>query len=359
MSVRVLVLSADYGPRAWSGIGIAVAQQARALRRLGIEAHVLLGTPPNQAAPAAAMQGESFVHRLSAQRCPLEPREFDLIHLHSLALSELALQLRQRFGLPLIYTAHSLLHLELEAGAVAAFWCKLQRHMLAASDQVVFLSVAERAAAIELMPEVAARSEVIPNGVPPPPEPRPAPEGEAPIVFAGRFARSKGIELLAELLGRLCARRRCHVILAGGHADEIGERVVSRIAACFAHACTLVGWLEHTQLEQLFARAAIVLVPSLYEPFGLVALEAMRVGAPVLAAATGGLVEIVSDDSGGRLVHSRDPEVWCEQALNIIGTPALAHELRRRGPPYVAAHFTLERTVQRLRQVYAAHARRA
>jgi 1,4-alpha-glucan branching enzyme len=349
--MRLLVLTADYLPRARSGIGIAVAQQAQALRRLGIEVCVLLGTPPDQRMPAD-IQDEPFVHRLSAKRCPVNPREFDLIHLHSLALSGLALELRKRFGLPLIYTAHSLLHLELVPGPVATIWCKVQQHMLAVSDKVVFLSAAERAAAIELMPQLVQRSEVIANGVPLPPETLPSFKGEGPIVFAGRFARSKGIELLADFLPRLWGRLRFHMILAGGQADEIGDRVIRGMAARFADTCSVVGWLEHARLERLFARAALVLVPSLYEPFGLVALEAMRVGAPVLAAATGGLLEIVSGESGGWLVQERDPELWCEQAFKIMTTPALAREFRSRGPRYVAAHFNIERTAQGLRQLY-------
>jgi glycogen synthase len=184
--------------------------------------------------------------------------------------------------------------------------------------------------------------------VPSPPTPLPRQTPDGPIVFAGRFARSKGVELLAALIPRVLARRRCRFILAGGHGDAASSRVISDIARRFPGDCSIVGWLERDALDRLFARASLVLVPSCYEPFGLVALEGMRVGAPVLAAAVGGLAEIVTEESGGRLVQSRDPERWCNQILEIMSTPSLTKKWRERGPQYVATRFDSVRLAKQL-----------
>lgn len=351
--MRVMILTADYAPGSWSGIGVAVERQARALASLGIETHVLVA---NRAIDMPGASGTGpHVHQLSRQRCPVDPRQFDVVHLHSLALSELAEELRRRFDLPLVYTAHSLLRLELQESADAGLWCAVQERILTISDGVVFLSRAERLAAVAGAPELATRSYVIPNGVPAPPDSLPPPEEEGPIVFAGRFARSKGVELLGQLIPRVLARWPGRFVLAGGHGDTAGTRIVQNIAAQFPGACRVPGWLNRNDLDALFAASAVVLVPSRYEPFGLVALEAMRAGAPVLAAGVGGLTEVVAPESGGRLVYSRDPEVWCRALLEIVSTPAVREALRRRGPQYVKAHFDSTRMAERLvAEVYSA-----
>src|SRR3954465_5289348 len=100
--VRVLVLSADYAPGALSGIGTAVATQATAVARRRVEVDVLVPADHpairSRAPPVRAPDAGGFPPRAAG---------FDVVHVHSLALAELALQLRERFGLPLVYTSHA------------------------------------------------------------------------------------------------------------------------------------------------------------------------------------------------------------------------------------------------------------
>jgi len=96
------------------------------------------------------------------------------------------------------------------------------------------------------------------------------------------------------------------------------------------------------------SQATLVLIPSFYEPFGLVALEAMRLGTPVLAAAVGGLAETVTPDSGGRLVASHDPDEWAAVIMEIMDSDAIQAQLRQQGPLYVATHFNEEQWISRL-----------
>src|SRR5262245_30723553 len=135
--MKVMILTADYPPAAWSGIGAAVALQARALAALGVETQVMVASKERR--PFLIEDGLR-VHWLSRARFPVDAREFDLVHLHSLALSELALELRGRFHLPLVYTAHSWLPSELGQSAEAAFWCAVQGRVMAASHRVIFLN---------------------------------------------------------------------------------------------------------------------------------------------------------------------------------------------------------------------------
>jgi 1,4-alpha-glucan branching enzyme len=350
--MRVMVLTADLPPRAWSGIGVAVELQTQALASIGVEVHVLYPAKPGYASSKPSKSGP-VLHDLSPDFCPIDPRGFDLVHLHSLALTEFALQVRRRYGIPLIYTVHSLLHLEMEDLPQLGRWRAVQADLLRKSDWIVFLSQAERSAAIRWIPEVENRCSVVPHGVPPPSDlcsPMP-PDG--PIVFAGRFTKNKGMELLSGLIPMLLAQSKTNFVMAGGHGDEPGTRVAYHLRAHYPDRCKLMGWMERGELDDLFARSMLVLIPSLYEPFGLVALEAMRVGAPVLASAVGGLTEIVGEDSGGCLIDSDQLEDWMQAILEIISDPATRERMRKRGPEYVAEHYDSRLFALRLRdEVY-------
>lgn len=346
---RALILTADYPPAVWSGIGSAVEWQARAMAGLGVEVCVIVAGEGGTRRRTPGLT----VLPLSPRRFPVDPARFDLVHLHSLSLAELAFELRRRFGLPVVYTLHGLVSAELAEGPQAAFWTAVQARVLALADRVVVLSRADRSALLTALPELAPRCSVVANGVPPAApgtfDPRAPARTEGPVVFAGRFTRSKGVEVLAEAVPKVLERRRVRFELAGGHGDTAGRAAVRRLRSCGPAACRIRGWLGRGELERLFARARMVLVPSLYEPFGLVALEAMRTGAPVLAAAVGGLLEVVGPRaSGGRLVASAAPDAWAAAVVDLLDRPRLAAALGRRGPSWVSERFSAERAAERL-----------
>lgn len=347
---NVLMLSADYPPRAWSGIAAAVETQARALAAMGVNVSVLT----RQAPPAASGEPGLSVRGLDEPVFPFRRVEFDWIHLHSLPLTELAFELRRRTGARLAYTAHSLMRWELDQCGEQAFWTRLQLRVMRESDAPICLSESERRAALALAPELQGRIRVIGNGLPPP-APAPARDGvRGPVVFAGRLTAGKGLELVRELFPRIRQQWSGSFVVAGGHGDAEGELLLSELRRALGGSLRTPGWLSREELDRLYRSAALVVVPSRYEPFGMVALEAMRMGAPVLAANVGGLAEIVTEHSGGRLVASRNPEEWCAAALEIVADPAAARELGMRGPAYVASHFPADGVAQRLlREVYA------
>ena len=337
--MRVIVLTSDYVPGNWSGIGTAVACQCDALARLGVDVEVMVPAS-HRAAWAGRPRGGPVVHPLTPRRCPVRPGEFDLVHLHSLPLSGLAFEMRQRFGLPVVYTVHSLLDAELTGTCGAQEWARMQRAVMRSSDAVIFLSAAEHAAAVERDGELASRSRVLPNCIASPPCLQPSgPAPPAPVVFAGRFARSKGIDLVGSIVRHLGGDSKLRFVLAGGHSDDMGATVVADLTARHRDRCRVLGWLDRDRLDAVFADAGLVLMPSRYEPFGMVAVEAMRMGAPVLAADVGGLSEIVSERSGGRLVRSFDVADWCAAIRELMGSPTTLAALRRRGPAYVTRRY--------------------
>ncbi len=120
------------------------------------------------------------------------------------------------------------------------------------------------------------------------------------VVFTGRLEWEKGVHTLIDAMPRL--RRQVagvHLVIAGrGNADaQLREQVRAKR---LGKAVTFSGWLPEEQLHALVAAADAVVVPSLYEPFGIVALEAASVGTPLVVARTGGLAELVEDGVTGR-----------------------------------------------------------
>lgn len=290
-----------------------MSHQIAALRALGVEVEVLTR------------------ERLAGPRFPIALGDDDVVHLHSLALAELALELTARRELPLVYTAHSLL--DREHGARVPHWTALQRRVLDRADVAVFVSRAERDTALAQMPSLAARAHVVHNGVPPPPPPAPYDE-QGPIVFAGRFTRTKGFDLVLDLVASL----EHDFVLAGGHGDR--DLCARAEAIASAHPrCRLAGWLAPPELARLFASASLVLMPSRYEPFGMVAIEAMSAGAPLVASGTGGLAEIVTAESGGRIVAAPSVDAWRETCARLLADPAARRAMHARGPRSVAKHF--------------------
>lgn len=154
------------------------------------------------------------------------------------------------------------------------------------------------------------------------------------IVFVGRLEWEKGAHTLIDALPRL--RRRIPGVRAviagrGGHADELQRQVRARR---LASVVDFVGWLPEAELHGLVAAADALVVPSLYEPFGMVALEGAALGAPLVVARTGGLAEFVDDGETGRVFEPGDAESLADAVTEAIrdpeGSRSMAKAARRK-----------------------------
>lgn len=316
---RLLLLTSDYPPNTWSGIGAVVAEQAAALSTLGFDVDVLVGDPrPRPALETLHVTGPRMVavHALSRQRFPLEPSHFDWIHLHSMGLAVLGLELQRRFGLRLAYTVHALMHLEL--GTRAGFWPRLQHALVRACDRIIYLSQAEKVAAERRWPELTDRGVVVPNGL----APHKAgciyaDKRSGPVVFAGRFTRNKGFDFVLRLSEALLDRGVPEVVLAGGHGDADLEAAAHAVARRLSGRIRCPGWLSRQELRALFCQASVVVAPSRYEPFGMVPLEAMATGTPVLTSDVGGFRDVVTEQSGGSRIGTFQLDDWANAVVGI------------------------------------------
>ncbi len=235
-------------------------------------------------------------------------------------------------GVAFVVTPHS------DRGGVSlskrAFDRFVPRLTLCRASRVIALTHHE-ASRLETLGVDADRIAVIPNGV------DLAEFGEPPartdhagvtVLFVGRLDPSqKGLEFLVRALARLPASADVHLRLVGEDwgglanvralASQLGVR--DRIA--------LIGSLSRAELLQEYARSDLFVLPSRFEPFGIVLLEAMAAGLPVIASRVGGIPEVVADGETGLLVEPGDVEGLAGAMLRLAMDPALRASLGSRG----------------------------
>ncbi len=212
---------------------------------------------------------------------------------------------------------------------------------LRAADWVTACSVAVLDRAIEHMPALQPISSVIHNALPMPDGPaRPAPPAMT-IAFAGRLIAKKGADVLIAAMDQLKDRYPgLHLSLAG----EGDERPVLEADAArrgLASRITFAGRLNHEAIYPFLASAALVIVPSKIEPFGLVALEAAQAGRAVVASAVDGLPEVVAHEQTGLLVPPGDAGALAAAIASLIDNPERAKAMGEAGRRRAAESFLM------------------
>jgi D-inositol-3-phosphate glycosyltransferase len=304
-----------------------------------------------------------------------ERRVYRLVHSHYWLSGFVGARVTQRWAIPWVHSAHTLARLKAQVGlTVDPERTAVEGVVMRGADRLVAASQAEAAALAELYDVDPHDICVVPPGVDAEQfAPRPTAalraryrtHGRRVILCAGRLERLKGIDLLLEALADLRRRPGFNDVLllcAGGDSGDgrresghpAGER--GRLAAR-ARELGLVGRvrflgpLPREELAALDALAHVVAVPSLTETFGLVALEAQAAGTPVVASAVGGLLDVVKDGVGGRLVEGRDPVRFADALADVLTDPSLRARLGRDGRRH-AESFTWSRAADRLLALY-------
>ena len=183
------------------------------------------------------------------------------------------------------------------------------------------------------------RITAIPNGIDPADLPRPDPatlsrlrsEFAAPaerlVLLIGRLVYEKGFQLALEAMPKVIDAvpgTRFLVAGSGTHEEELKRQAEE--LGLMEHG-TFLGWIGDDVLHSLYGSADLAVVPSIYEPVGLVALEAMASGCPCIVADTGGLREVVPHEEAGMRFAARDPEALAEVAIRVLTDPELEAHL--------------------------------
>ena len=164
------------------------------------------------------------------------------------------------------------------------------------------------------------------------------------LLWVGRVAPIKGLDTLLDAVARLRATGRAtRLLVVGGDADEpMSEHEVSlrrRIERLdLTDSVCFVGPQPQSELPVYYAAADVTVLPSYYESFGMVALEAMACGSAVIASRVGGLVTTVRDGVTGFLVPDGDVEALAERIGALVGDPDLRWRVGREGVRWAAQH---------------------
>lgn len=277
----------------------------------------------------------------------LTGRRYDLIHSHYWLSGRLGVLFRDRWGVPLVSMFHTLAQLKNRVAESAAereqrVRYDIEQRTMAASDRIVALTAIDRAQILKHYGPLATAISVIPGGVDLrrfQPLPRGAARAELGLpaearvlLFVGRIQRLKGVEVLLRAFGEL--RRQepdldLRLVLAGGlpgPANARGShesREIARLRRLAAHLdggdrVLFAGAVPQERLPTYYSAADVTVMPSSYESFGLVAVESLACGTPVVATRVGGLTAIVRDGETGYLVPWRDPSLFAERLRTLL-----------------------------------------
>jgi glycosyltransferase involved in cell wall biosynthesis len=272
----------------------------------------------------------------------------DVVHLHS-TFAGLALRpILQLFGKTLVvYCAHGWSFDRRVGASQTRLARSLERLLSRLCDRIVCVSRKdyERGSSAGIPP---AMMSVILNGIADhAPGSTPGcsdlwPDTGLKILFVGRLDAQKGVDVLFSAMRQLGAR---------GFAVVVGSSIADAPAAASTPAnVKVLGWLSRGQIEQLYAAADVLVMPSRWEGLPIVALEAMRAGLPVIATRVGGIPEAVEDGVTGRLVDVDAPS----QLAAVLDSldPATLHLMSANARRRFLESFRIERVVQELDELY-------
>ncbi len=266
----------------------------------------------------------------------------DVVHGHDWLVAQSGVILREAAGLPLVVTMHAT-----EAGRhqgwlptdVSHAIHSVEHWVTHEATRVIACSEHMRWEVQRLFDPAKGKIVVIPNGIDPDqwvvsPSRRARARkayGSPLVVFAGRLEWEKGVHTLLEATARL--RRRVpgvRVVIAGRGGAEESLRRTAREKR-LGRAVTFTGWMPEADLRALIAAADAMVVPSIYEPFGIVALEAATLGTTLVVSRTGGLAELVEDGRTGWTFATGDAAGLAGSRRSRADRPRSGAPVRRRG----------------------------
>jgi glycogen(starch) synthase len=362
--VRALILTWEYPPLIEGGLARHVRKLAENLAALGVDVHVL--TRGREESPPEEVRSGVALHRVREPKRPGELSEFitwvehmntdmlaagvelgdsfdfDLVHGHDWLVAAAGDHLAKRFGTPLAITIHAT-----EFGRHQGWVDKhpqshihgIEHWMANRAEQLIACSAYMRDHISDIYGIEEDRIAVIPNGIDPA-DLQPADQEEMRrlrlrfaqpqeqlVLLVGRLVYEKGFQVALEAMPRVIEELDdVRFLVAGSGTHEQQLRAQAAALGLDEHG-SFLGWIGDDVLHTLYRIADLVVVPSIYEPFGLVALEAMASGCPCLVADTGGLREVVPHEEVGLRFRSRDPQSLADFAIRVLSDEQLGSRL--------------------------------
>ncbi|UGS37558.1 glycosyltransferase family 4 protein [Capillimicrobium parvum] len=384
MNGRVLILSWEYPPVVEGGLARHVRKLSEELVRQGTEVHVLTrGERPSE------LRAGVHVHRVPEPQWPrdldrflawvramnddmrragtalAEEHDFDLVHGHDWLVARAASALADRIGVPFLATIHATEHGRHQGWVDKPPQSKIhatERWMARRADGLITCSHYMRGHVADVFGVDESAIAVIANGIDPGDlqpvgdlealRARFAAPDERLLLLVGRLVYEKGFQFALEALPAVIAKvGDLRFVVAGSGTHEAQLRKQATELGLDAHG-TFAGWIGDDLLHSLYRISDLCVVPSLYEPFGLVALEAMASGCPCIVANTGGLAEVAPSDDVALRFRSRDPRSLARMMVKVLTDEPLRDRLVAQASEHVL-RFDWVDVARQTRGVYA------
>lgn len=381
--MRVALLTREYPPHVYGGAGVHVDHLSRELASLvDLEVHCL--GPPRPGATAHTeddprLRGANPALRIFAANLEMAAAvaRAQVVHSHTWYANLAGHLASLLHGVPHVVTAHSLeparpwKQEQLGGGYRLSSWAEETAYHGAAA--VIAVSEAMRNDIQRWYPRLApGRLHVVPNGIDTrvyAPDPatdvvkRLGIDPDRPsVVFVGRITPQKGLDHLLAAAHQLDAAAQLVLLAGAADTPELArdtERAVARLQASRAGVVWVKEMLPRHEVIQVLSNATVLCCPSIYEPQGIVNLEAMACETTVVASAVGGIPEVVVDGATGLLVpYTEDDPLRFRRnlatALNaVVRDPSRAKALGRAGRERVVRHYAWDATARRTVDIYA------
>jgi glycosyltransferase involved in cell wall biosynthesis len=378
------MLTWEFPPRIVGGIARHCLGLARALAKEKHEVHVVTLDFPG--APAFEDIGGAKVHRVKTELGHpnfitwtyifnhfIEKKvamlshdvEFDIIHIHDWLTAPAGIASKHHLDKPLVSTVHST-----EVGRVHDLRSPdsymidgLEWWMTYEANKVILCSESVRGELLDHFHLPPEKTMVIPNaidvseydrnvdrkgvkrryGIEPP---------EKLVLFVGRLVPQKGVEYLIKAVPLINPRDSGvrFIITGDGWSKSHLENLAAAIG--YSDQIRFLGFIPDSERVELTMSADVLVVPSVYEPFGIVALEGMAAGVPVVASNVGGLAEILENDLTGVLVYSGDPESMAQGVNRVLSDIAYSQWLTQNAKKKVQEAYSWEAIAKRTIEVY-------
>ena len=384
--MRILMLSWEYPPKVVGGIARHVHDLAIALVKQGVEINIITCGAPG--APEFEVDEGANVHRINmnnpvapdfltwvlqlnlnlveeAVRLGLNGNKFDLIHAHDWLVAYAGKNLKHSWHIPLISTIHATeygrnngLHNELQRYiSNVEWWLGYESWRVIACSRYM----EDELKRVFQIPEDKLR--IIPNGVYPQEfqktdiDPskirnRYSSPNEKIIFHVGRIVREKGLGVLLEAMPRVLeAEPRVKLVIAGKgpYLDELKHRAYQ---LGIYNRIYFTGYIDDNTRNALFQCADVAVFPSLYEPFGIVALEGMAAGTPVVVSDTGGMSEIIKHGVNGLKAYTNNVISLADNIIWALQHPDHTLQMKHKAMEDVKTIYNWDRIAIKTKEVY-------
>lgn len=383
--MRILVLAWEFPPRIVGGLARHVAELYPEIVELGHEIHLITvefeAAPPEETVegihvyrvPVAA--GSDFFNWVvnmnqsmdqQGQRLIAQNSHFDLIHAHDWLVGDAAISLKNHFQIPLVVTIHAT-----EYGRYNGLYNDTHRYiaskeslLIENSQQVIVCSNYMRHELQRAFGTVWEKMSVIYNGIRPEKKKRDpdfdyvnfrrryAHDREKIVYYVGRMTYEKGVSVLltasVRVLGTMNKLAKL-IIIGGGNTDRLKQLAWN---LGIWEQCFFTGFMSDEDLDKFQTVADCAVFPSLYEPFGIVALESFAAKVPVVVSNTGGLAEVVQHGKTGIVTYPNNPDSLAWGILEVLKNPDYAQTLVQNAYQDLDLRFSWSKLAKKTEIVY-------